>query len=109
METLKYYKIHEGVKEKLVYGESISQTNQFIISKAAQIGFTAKSVVVSPEMKGVGHWKEVDSNVYSPIAQGVVLLKNKGNRLAEAQKFYDFLFSNKGKEILDKFGYSAGH
>lgn len=105
VEVLKYYNIYEKVENKLVYGESIAQTNHFIISKAAEAGFTSLSVVRSPEMQGKGSWKELDPKTYSPITQGVVVLKNRPQMQDEAQKFYNFLFSKKGKHILDQFGY----
>jgi len=53
-EALKYYKVYEDVRDKLVYGESISQTNQFLLIQSADLGFTAKSVILSDEMKGKG-------------------------------------------------------
>ena len=104
-EALKYYNVIDSVQDKLVFGESISQTNQFITSKAAEIGFTSKSVVLSNQLKG--KWFEIDSAIYTPIAQGITLLKNSSDHPKEAQQFYDFMFSTKGKEILDKFGYSV--
>ena len=48
VELLKNKGIFEVVKDKLVYGESITQVSQFLISKAADIGFSAKSIVLSP-------------------------------------------------------------
>ncbi|MEO6187741.1 MAG: molybdate ABC transporter substrate-binding protein, partial [Ginsengibacter sp.] len=60
IEVLKRHALYEPLKNKLVYGESISQTNQFIISKSAGVGFTAKSVVLSPQMEGKGKWTEID-------------------------------------------------
>jgi len=99
--------LYDKIKTKLVFGESVAQTNQFIVSYAAQIGLTAKSVVLSQKTKNNGKWKEVNENLYSPIAQGVVVLKNRDTNLKEAQRFQDFLFSIKGKEILNKFGYSV--
>ena len=107
IEALNYYKLLKTVQHKLVYGESISQTNQFIISKAAEIGFTSKSVVLSPEMKGKGNWIAIDEKTYSPIAQGVVILKNKNNNNANAEKFFRYLFSDSSKAILKKYGYSV--
>jgi len=107
VEVLEHHNILGEVTDKVVYGESIAQTNQFIISKAAEMGFTAKSVVLSPGMKGQGRWIEIDPNIYTPLAQGIVILDNQRGQLDQAQKFYDFLFSQKGKEILDKFGYSV--
>jgi len=108
IEALKYFGIYNDVKNKLVFGESIAPTNQFIISGAADIGFTAKSVVVSPSMKGKGFWKEVNSKAYKPIKQGCVILKyGFENNKIEAEKFYKFLFSNKAKNILIKYGYQV--
>lgn len=60
VEAMNYYKVYDKVKDKLVYGESISQTNQFIISGSAEIGFTAKSIVLADEMKGKGIWVDID-------------------------------------------------
>jgi len=106
-ETLEYYDIYEAVEAKLVYGESIAQTNQFITTKAVDLGLTAKSVVLSDRVKDQGVWIEIDPNIYTPIAQGMVILKKDKDRLESAQMFYEFLQSEKGKEILNKFGYTV--
>lgn len=107
IQVLKRNGMFSSVEDKLVYGESISQTNQFIISRSAQVGFTAKSVVLSPEMKGKGSWIELNPAGYSPIAQGVIILKRNQTEETNARKFYNFLFSAKAKEILKSFGYSV--
>lgn len=105
IQILKHNNLYNSLEHKLVYGESISQTNQFITSKSAQIGFTAKSVVLSPEMKGKGSWIEMNPSSYSPIAQGVIIVKQKNTEEAGARKFYNFLFSTKAKNILKSYGY----
>src|SRR5690606_25861011 len=107
IEVMDYYKITEKIKPKLVYGESISQTSRFITSGTAQIGFTAKSVVLSPQVKGLGKWIDLHSDTHKPIAQGVVILNNRKEYLPHAKKFQEFLLSPRGKEILDKFGYNV--
>ncbi len=109
IEVLKKKNIYNVVKEKLVFGESVAQTNQFITSKVVEIGFTAKSVVLSDKMKNKGNWMEVDPNLYTPIAQGIVILNNRNEFLPQAKRFNIFLFSEKGKEILNKFGYSVNN
>jgi len=99
--------LEEKLQNKLVFGESISQTNQFIISMVADIGFTSKSVVLSSIMKGQGDWKEIDKKLYRPIAQGIVIINSRNIFQKEAIQFKDFLLSAKGKEILYKFGYQV--
>lgn len=106
-QLLKHYDIYEQVKEKLVFGESIGQANQFINSGAAEIGFTAMSVVMSPKLKTKGKWILLDSSTYTPIAQGVVVIKKEDNNTEQAQTFYQFLFSKKAQTILKKYGYSS--
>jgi molybdate transport system substrate-binding protein len=106
VQAMKYYKLYDTLQSKLVLGESIAQTNQFISSSAADIGFTAKSVVLSDEMKGKGSWVDVDPKAYSPIAQAAVVLKHgKDTNADAAQKFYNYLYSAEAKAILKQYGY----
>jgi len=107
IEVLTHYGIYEKVTSKLVFGESISQTNQFITSQAADIGFTAMSTVMDPAMKGKGKWVEVDASTYSPIHQGMVVIKHEGNAKESASAFYDYMLTEKAKTILRNFGYSV--
>ena len=106
MNALQYYKLTTSLQPKLVFGESISQANQYIQSRAADIGFTAKSVVLSPEMKGQGKWIDVPSVSYQPIAQGAVILKyGKDNHAKVSQQFFDFIYSAKARAIFERYGY----
>ncbi len=103
---LKKYNLFDKIKSKLVYGESITQTSQFIATQAADIGFTAKAIVLSKEMSGKGFWVDLNQKDYPPIKQAAVLLKyGQQTHPKEAKQFYEFLFSSKAKEIFKKFGY----
>lgn len=100
--------ILEAVSAKLIYGESIAQTNQYINSGAVDIGFTAKSIVLSPEMAGKGTWVSVDPELYQPIAQGVVITTHGKQEQAEAAKrFLEFIFSKPAQEVFKKYGYEV--
>ena len=105
-EALEFYGIYDQVSANLVYGESVAQTNQFILSKSAAIGFTAGSIVMAPVMKEKGRWQEVDKNAYSPIAQGAVVIKQSA-QLDRAKKFFLYLFSPTAKNILQAHGYTT--
>ena len=101
--VLKHHGIYEKVKEKLVFGESISQVNQFITTGSADIGFTAYSVVSNTKMKN-GKWTSINLNDHGKILQAAVILK-ESNNLKQAKVFYNFLFSERAREILNKYGY----
>ena len=103
---LKYKKILAQVQPKVVYGESIAQVNQYILTGAAEIGFTAKSVVLDPSLSKRGHWVDLPTKGYSPIAQGVVVLK-RTTLSNEAQQFVQFLRSREARHILQQFGYRS--
>ncbi|MBS9461668.1 molybdate ABC transporter substrate-binding protein [Flagellimonas sp. 389] len=105
--VLNHYKLLDKIEGKLVYGESISQTNQFILSASAELGFTSLSVVLAPELKEKGTWIELENHLYKPIAQSVVQIAHEKVNANSSKKFYDFLFSKKAKEILKNFGYSV--
>ena len=108
VEALKNANIYEQVKRKFVYGESISQTVTYA-TKATDIGFIAKSALYSPKMshlKKGKNWVDIDPKLYTPIDQGVVLLKH-GETSAEASAFYAFILSKRAKTIFEKFGYTV--
>ena len=104
-EALTYY-FEQKLEEKLIYGENVSQINQFVTSQSVQVGLTSKSVVLSSEMKGKGSWVEVDEASYTPIEQGFVLLKGDEQKNTDVHKFREFIFSERGREILVNNGYS---
>jgi molybdate transport system substrate-binding protein len=97
--------IYEQVKAKLVYGENISQAAQFVQSGNAQAGIIAHSLAVSPGMEAGKIW-EIPADMYPPIEQAAVVLKNAKDKAA-ALAFLDFVKSSAGRAILEKFGFSV--
>ncbi|RXJ86541.1 molybdate ABC transporter substrate-binding protein [Arcobacter sp. CECT 8985] len=106
VEAMKNAKVYKDIKSKLIYAESISQTVTYALT-AADVGFIAKSSLYSPKMKkykeGI-NWYTVNSKLYTPINQGIVLLK-KAQKNSEASAFYSFILSKKAKKIFNDFGY----
>ncbi|RXJ63821.1 molybdate ABC transporter substrate-binding protein [Halarcobacter ebronensis] len=106
VEALKNAKLYNSIEKKFVYGESISQTVAYSVT-AAELGFIAKSSLYSDKMakyKERVNWTDVDPKLYTPINQGIIILKNAdGNK--EVKAFYDFILSEKAKKIFKEFGY----
>jgi molybdate transport system substrate-binding protein len=104
-ESLRYYKIFDKVKAKLIFGENIAQTAQYAESGAAEVGIVALSLALSPAMKAAGgkYWL-IPANAHQPLLQGfVLLLHSNGNTGAE--KFARFCGSVTAKDILRSFGF----
>lgn len=104
VEAMKNAGYYTEIENKFVYAESISQTVAYTVT-AADMGFIAKSSMYSSKMqqyKKGEQWEEVDPKLYTPIDQGVVMLKG-GSK--EAREFYDFIISDEAKTIFQKYGY----
>jgi molybdate transport system substrate-binding protein len=107
VESMKFYKVYDKVKSKLVFGENITQAAQFATTGAADIGIVALSLVLTPNMqKEGGKYYIIPAKSHAPLEQGCVILKHaQGN--AKAAKFYDFVSSKKAAAILKYYGYST--
>ncbi|MCF6331250.1 MAG: molybdate ABC transporter substrate-binding protein [Sulfurimonas sp.] len=104
-EALKNAKILNKIKSKFIYGESISSTVSYTII-ATDIGIVAKSSLYSSKMtrfKKNENWIEIDSKLYTPIKQGIVIIKNT----REVKEFYDFILSKSAKKIFKSYGYQV--
>ncbi len=96
IEVLQKLNLHSEVKPKLVRGENIAQTYQFVSTGNAQLGFVALSQVVDKK-----RWI-VPLELYNPIKQDVVLLEGSGDA---AQAFFEFLGGSRAKSIIRRYGY----
>lgn len=104
MQVLKKTHLFNLTKDKLIYAQSVAQATTYSII-AADIGFVAKSSLFSPHMKKYKkdiNWIDIPNSLYTPIKQGIVLLKAKKS----VKEFYNFIFSPKAKKILLKYGYT---
>jgi molybdate transport system substrate-binding protein len=105
-QALRELGILESISHKLVFGESISQTSQYISSRAADIGFTAQAVVLSDVAPKEGKWINLDPDLYDPIEQKAILIAPaQGEPSRAAERFYEFLFSETARSIFTKYGY----
>jgi len=97
--------VFEKVQAKLVKGENISQTAQFVQSGNADIGLIALSLALAPAMKSAGRYVEVPPADYPPIVQAAVILKS--SRDAEAAKrFLDFMKKPSTVALMAQSGFT---
>ena len=103
IETMKALHVYDALQAKIVQGNSIAQTFQFIDTGNAELGFVALSQVI--ERKEGSRWL-VPGNLYSAIKQDAVLLK-KGANVEAAKAFLKFLKGPEAAAIESKFGYGT--
>ncbi|TFW35834.1 molybdate ABC transporter substrate-binding protein [Massilia horti] len=98
--------LSNALKAKLVQGENISQTYQFVATGNAQLGFVALSQVYKNGKIGSGSGWIVPAGLYEPIRQDAVVLV-KGQTNPVAKELTDYLKSDKAKSIIKSFGYEV--
>lgn len=102
MQTLKALGLVDQVQPRLVVGENISQTLQFVISGNAPLGFVALSQVIGAS----GSRWLVPASLYAPIAQGAVLL-TPGKDDPAARAFLAYLKGDKARALIEEAGYEV--
>lgn len=104
MQALTQLGLQAELQPKLVMGDNIAQTYQFVMTQNAQIGFVALSQVYANGKITSGSAWTVPSNLYKPLQQDAVLLK-KGQDNAAAKALMLYLRSEKAKTVIRSFGY----
>lgn len=94
----------DAIKPLIVQGENISQTQQFISTGAAELGFVAYSQVIKNGQIGSGSGWLVPANLYDPIRQDAVILA-KGKDKPTAAALMAYLKGPKALEVIKSFGY----
>jgi molybdate transport system substrate-binding protein len=103
LQALEKLNFMEKAQEKLVQGDSIAQTHQFVSTGAADLGFIAMAQLAQD---GSGSKWIVPSDLYDPIAQQAILL-NKGANNVATVAFLDFLKSPEALTIIKSYGYGV--
>lgn len=96
--------VAESLKPLFVQGENISQTQQFVATGAAELGFIAYSQVIKNGRIGTGSGWIVPGQLHDPIRQDAVILA-KGRDKAAALALMAYLKGDKAKGVIRSFGY----
>src|SRR5437867_6724413 len=102
--AMEHYTLYEQVKDKLILGENISQTAQFVQTGGADIGIIALSLAVAPAMRETGTFWEVPVEAYPRLEQGAVVLKTAKD-MKTAYAFLDYAKSREGTDVFKRYGF----
>ena len=84
-EALRASGLWDKVEPKLVYGENIAHTAQFVQTGNAQVGIIALSLAVNPELASKGGYWLIPDKLHAPLEQGFIITKRAaGNAPGQA-------------------------
>jgi molybdate transport system substrate-binding protein len=98
--ALKSYGLYEKIKTKLIYGENINQTAQYVQTQAADIAILALSIASNPTLRETPAYL-IPKNSHPELVQGYVLVKNN----PDAKAFISFFETKEANDILKKYGF----
>ncbi len=104
LETMDKLGVLDTLQAKIVQGESIAQTREFVSSGNAELGFIALSQVIRDGRISEGSGWLVSPDLYAPLKQDAILLKT-GENSTEARALMDYLKSDAGRAVIESFGY----
>ena len=104
-EALRAAGVWDAVQPRLVQGENIAQTFQFVSTGNAQLGFVALSQVMADGTIRSGSAWQVPASLLEPIRQDAVLLM-PGKDSAAASALLTYLRGSKARAIIQSYGYS---
>ncbi len=92
------------LQKKMVLGENIAQTAQFVETRNADAGIVALALVLSPKLKNTGKFFEIPESSYPRLEQAAILT-NKGKANLAAQAYVHFLRSEKARAVFNRYGF----
>ena len=103
-EALGKMNLWQQVESKIVMGDNISSTYQYVVSGNAELGLVALSQVSVQGKIATGSAWIVPENLAPVIKQNAIIL-DKGAKNPVASKFMNYLHSAAAQKIIQQFGY----
>lgn len=102
-QALQALALWDFVQPKLVLGEDIAQTAQFVATGNAQAGIIALSLALAPELQQRGRYVLLPQTLHAPLRQRMVLTRRAGET---AERFYDYLQQPPARALLKRYGFA---
>lgn len=103
-EALRSAGVWDRVQSKLVYGENVSQTAQYVQSGNAQVGIIALSLALNPGLSGKGGYYLIPDSMHMPLEQGFIITR-RGAHKPLAKQFAEYIGSKQARTVMTKYGF----
>lgn len=104
-EALRAAGMWDKVKDRLVMGENIAQTAQFVQSGNADIGIIALALALNNELASKGPYAMIDDKLHEPLDQGFIITKRAANNPL-AKEFADYMKTPEARQIMVRYGFA---
>lgn len=92
--------VWDQIEDKIVYGENVRQTLQYVQTGDAQVGIVALSVANVPEIT----WSLIDDSLHNPLNQALGVVASS-QHVDAAREFAAFINGEQGRPIMQKYGF----
>jgi molybdate transport system substrate-binding protein len=104
-EALTALGVWADAEPKLVLGDNIAQTAQFVQTGHADAGIIALALVLgAPPARDSGRWAEIPASLHQPLEQGAVLTP-RGAANPAAARYLAFLRTPAARAVFERFGF----
>ena len=104
MQVLQKLGLEKSLNSKLVMGDNIAQTLQFVYSGNAELGMIARAQLEQFAEDERGDYWLVPQTLYAPLIHDALVLRAASDKPA-AHQFMQFLSSDEARRIIQKMGY----
>lgn len=103
-EALRAAGLWQQVQPKLVFGENVAQTAQFVQTGNADVGIIALSLALNPVLaREGGHWT-IPERLHAPLEQGYVITRRAADNPA-ARQFAAYMASPAARAVMARYGF----
>lgn len=101
-QALRKLGLWQGLRDRMVLGENVSQAAQFAASGSTQGGIFAYSLALAPQVSKLGRYVLLPEELHQPLRQRMVLLKGAGET---ARAFYAYLQQPAARTVFERYGF----
>lgn len=102
-QSLEYYEIYNKLKEKLVYGKSVTNVKEYVESGNVEYGFVYKTDAMNLKNSKIVY--KINDDSHKKIQYTVAILKDSKN-IKETEEFLDYLNSDEAMKIFEEYGFA---
>jgi molybdate transport system substrate-binding protein len=104
-EAMRASGVWDKVEARLVFGENIAQTAQFVESGNAGVGIIALSLALNPELARRGGYWLIPDELHQPLEQAFMMTRHGADN-ALAETFAEYVQTAQARALMARYGFA---